>query len=132
MYCSNCGKELNENADFCVNCGVMVKRKTNVINNKNKTEKDKSIVSMALGVFALFFALFSFDIEINFVDLSLFRKIGFMLSEMALQIILAILSLIFGLIERKNNKNGYNLSGIILSLITFCLSTILFLFIVAQ
>lgn len=22
MYCRNCGKELNENADYCTNCGV--------------------------------------------------------------------------------------------------------------
>jgi len=132
MYCSNCGNQMNENADFCVKCGVMVKNKTIIIKEKKQSVKDKSIISMVLGITALFFALISFDIEINLIDLTLFKKVGFILSEMALQIILAILSLIFGLVERKNNKNGYNLSGIILSLITFCLSAILFLFIVAQ
>jgi len=132
MYCSNCGNQLNENADFCVKCGVIVKGGQVRNNRKTKNENAKSVASMILGICAIFFALISFDIEINFSELNEFRKIGFILSEMALQIILAILSLIFGLIERKNNKNGYNLSGIILSLVTFCLSAILFLFIIAQ
>lgn len=24
-YCSNCGAELNENADICLNCGILIK-----------------------------------------------------------------------------------------------------------
>lgn len=25
MYCKNCGKEINDNADYCVNCGTAVR-----------------------------------------------------------------------------------------------------------
>jgi len=38
-FCSNCGKEVNENADICLNCGVLVNKvnsKTNVNNVSNK------------------------------------------------------------------------------------------------
>ena len=33
-FCSNCGKELNENQDVCLNCGVSVKKMNNNNNNK--------------------------------------------------------------------------------------------------
>jgi uncharacterized membrane protein YvbJ len=26
MFCSNCGEKLNENADICLKCGVLVKQ----------------------------------------------------------------------------------------------------------
>ena len=40
-YCANCGKELDENADICLGCGVFVEKKnkkttTNCNSNKNK------------------------------------------------------------------------------------------------
>ena len=28
-FCSNCGKELQENQDVCLNCGVSTKRNNN-------------------------------------------------------------------------------------------------------
>ena len=33
MYCSNCGKEINDNADICIGCGRSVK-------NMKKAEQD--------------------------------------------------------------------------------------------
>lgn len=40
-FCSNCGKELDENAALCLNCGVMVENAQNNSNNVNKTKIDK-------------------------------------------------------------------------------------------
>lgn len=33
-FCQNCGKEINPNADVCINCGMLI-RKTSVIINNN-------------------------------------------------------------------------------------------------
>lgn len=41
-FCYNCGKELNENADICLNCGVFVNKKGNDKNiNTNSNSKNK-------------------------------------------------------------------------------------------
>ena len=29
MYCSNCGKEIDDKADVCVHCGVLIKKANN-------------------------------------------------------------------------------------------------------
>lgn len=36
MFCKNCGKELNEGADVCLNCGAAVNKNEigNILNNK--------------------------------------------------------------------------------------------------
>ncbi len=33
MFCSNCGKEINDNAVVCIHCGVAVKNSTGTPNN---------------------------------------------------------------------------------------------------
>ena len=40
-FCSNCGKELDENAALCLNCGVIVENTQNNSNNVNKTKMCK-------------------------------------------------------------------------------------------
>lgn len=37
MYCTNCGKELNPNADICLNCGAYVKKANTNIVDSNST-----------------------------------------------------------------------------------------------
>lgn len=45
-FCENCGKELNENQDICLNCGVAVKKaNTHVEGRKSK---------MAAGLLGIF------------------------------------------------------------------------------
>ena len=34
MYCSHCGKEINDEAEICVNCGCRVKETAGADNNK--------------------------------------------------------------------------------------------------
>ena len=49
-YCSNCGKELKEGADICLNCGKLVNNQQ----KKNKNiEKGLSIASLVLGIISI-------------------------------------------------------------------------------
>lgn len=49
-YCTNCGKELNENAELCLNCGVFVKNSTNnnVSTNNEINKKKKGLPTWAI------------------------------------------------------------------------------------
>lgn len=44
-YCTNCGKELNENQDVCLNCGVVVKK------SNNNPEAKSKLAGGLLGIF---------------------------------------------------------------------------------
>lgn len=35
MFCKNCGKEIDDNADVCVNCGKVVKEQVPAINGES-------------------------------------------------------------------------------------------------
>lgn len=37
MFCKNCGKELDDNADVCINCGRLVKEQTPIISNDGQS-----------------------------------------------------------------------------------------------
>lgn len=57
-FCSNCGKEVNENDNICNNCGV------SLINNSEANNefvhvpgKGLSIAGMVLGIISLFMAI---------------------------------------------------------------------------
>lgn len=60
-FCSNCGKQLDENAAMCLNCGVLVGNTTsNNLSNPNSTKKAKKkgfptwvIVLIVVGCFIL-------------------------------------------------------------------------------
>lgn len=56
-YCSNCGKELKENQDVCLNCGVSVKNNNNYTNNNNnpngKSKVAAGIMGILLGAFGV-------------------------------------------------------------------------------
>jgi len=50
-YCSNCGKELTDEQDICLNCGVRVKKST--------TSSDPNAKSkLAVGLFGIFLGAF--------------------------------------------------------------------------
>ena len=75
-FCSNCGKELNENADICLNCGVLVnKESSKVVINKNTNNNNKkglptwAIVLIIIGCIVLvplfiFVLLFIFAVNV--------------------------------------------------------------------
>ena len=53
MYCSNCGNKVDDNAYVCVNCGVILKKRTN--NIRNIKVKNNNVI----GVFSLIFGIIS-------------------------------------------------------------------------
>ncbi len=54
-FCSNCGKELNDNADICLNCGVLInKEKSKINSNKNiNNSKKKGLPTWAIVLIVL-------------------------------------------------------------------------------
>lgn len=62
-YCVNCGNEVNENAAFCLSCGVSL---TNNQENNNKISnnpgKGLSIAGLILGIISLIIAIIIFFI----------------------------------------------------------------------
>lgn len=71
MYCKNCGKEINDNAVICVNCGVAVKPLTPAVapavEQKAEVEKKVNVCSIIglvlsiVGGIVGMFGIFLFD-----------------------------------------------------------------------
>ena len=38
MYCTNCGKQIDDKAVICVHCGVPTNNKTNIVNSPSATQ----------------------------------------------------------------------------------------------
>ncbi|MGM9874180.1 MAG: zinc-ribbon domain-containing protein [Bacilli bacterium] len=68
MYCTNCGKELKENASFCSSCGHVCNNDTN---NKivNKTKSSGDMASFILGIITLSIGILPtyFTIALSFI-----------------------------------------------------------------
>ena len=123
-YCSNCGKELKEGADICLNCGKLVNKQQ----KKNKNiEKELSIASLVLGIISIlwtFIMILGYEQAIETIKVEyyynetiiyvMFYYIGYTLFSLTPSII----SLVLGLMSIKKEKNAMSTAGIILSGIT--------------
>ena len=89
-YCSHCGREVNENAVVCINCGCAIQQEAN--NSITPTPKSKPKAGTVLGILGIVFAW-------------LFALVGHALS---------IIGIITGIKEYKNENK---MSGLILSII---------------
>ena len=49
-FCSNCGKEINENADVCLECGVSISKQSSTKKEKKKFPVWLIIVLVILGI----------------------------------------------------------------------------------
>lgn len=89
-FCSNCGKEIQENQDVCLNCGVTIRKNNNINNNPNAKSK---IAAGLLGIFLGAFGVHNFYLGNN----------GKAVAQLLITILscftLAIVSEIWGLIE---------------------------------
>ena len=89
-FCSNCGKELQENQDVCLNCGVSIKKNNQSNNNPNAKSK---IAAGLLGIFLGAFGVHNFYLGYT----------GKAVAQLLITILscstLAIISGIWGLIE---------------------------------
>ena len=65
-FCSNCGKEVNENQDVCLNCGVRINNNTVVNNTEDKVDKNASVgfILGLVSIIAWFIPLFGYPVTI--------------------------------------------------------------------
>lgn len=79
-FCTNCGKELNENAAICLNCGVLIENNNQNTRNNTKNEQKKgmptwaivliivgAVVILPVIIFVLIF-VFTFNAVNNTID----------------------------------------------------------------
>ena len=119
MFCSNCGNRLDENACVCVNCGVLVRNRSDIkVVKKKKDTKVIGIVSVIFGVMAMLSSLMLFFNDISSVGMytKVYERVGFALDYAIISILLSTVTLIFSLVSKKNT---YSNIGLILSLLSF-------------
>ncbi len=109
MYCKTCGKEINENAVVCVNCGVLLDNATLEQINGQKESKKTNVCALVGFILSL---------------------VGFVLGIYVSPLIVAgfILSII-GLTQYKKTRvgKGFAIAGIVISASAFALYFIIFM-----
>lgn len=108
MYCSNCGNKVDDNAYVCVNCGVILKKRTNNIRNiKAKNNNVIGVFSLIFGIISVIssFSLFFYDISEVGMYTKALERIMYGLGFASISILFTIISLVFALIK-KDNKVG--------------------------
>lgn len=132
MYCVNCGNKVDENADICLKCGVLLK-KDNQKKSSSSPKIGKGIASLVLGIIAVFFCISAFaafeDLEYTLVDYEGARRIGFAVGFILIQTILSVPGFCLAVAERMNNKNGFNTAGFWLGIASFICIAIQFIFV---
>lgn len=121
MFCTNCGNRLDENAYVCVNCGVLLKNRSEnkVVKPKVKINtKTLGVVSTILGGIAMLFSLMLFFHDISSVGMytEVYERVLYALDYSITAILLSIVALIFSLVGKKNY---YSKFGLLLSLLSF-------------
>ena len=136
-FCSNCGSELKENADVCLNCGRMIKKDNNLnqlYNNYTQVDyykpksigKGFSIAGMVLGIVAILWAFKSLlsieEVEDSISYYYYFSEIiGFIVGYTIFSLAPSIVGLCLSINGYRKQKNGLNITGIILNIITLAI-----------
>lgn len=119
MFCQNCGNKVDDNAYVCVNCGVFLKKRSDIkIVKEKKNTNASSVISVVFGGAALLlsFLLFFHDISSVGMYTEIFERIMYVLNYSLFAILFASISLILSLIGKRN---CYNNIGLMLSFISF-------------
>lgn len=128
-FCTNCGNQINENADFCLNCGKFVNNTPKVIQRSQtnveikKTQgTGKSIASMVLGIVSIIFVLLELLALENaqyeiIVYSELSSVIGYLIGYTLLSLPSSIVGITLGISGRNDKQSGFNIAGIILNTI---------------
>ena len=111
MFCKNCGKEINDSAVVCPNCGVatdnMLQATTAVTNGQPKSANGFAIAGLVLGLVGLFGGNYAFLIP---------GLVGLILS-------------IVGMVKSKQYAApGLALAALIVSIITLLIWLIIWIF----
>lgn len=133
-FCPNCGNEVKEGADICLSCGKILNQKY----NSNKIPgKGMSVASLVLGIISIVWSFLmilslSDGIELlSYYNYDFFELICYYIGYTLFSLIPAILGLIFGINSKKKYISGKSTAGIVLSIISLAICTlILILFIV--
>lgn len=138
-FCSNCGKELKEDSDVCLNCGVILNGKKNKIPGNGV-----SIAGMILGIISSFWAfmqiLSSGNIEYSLLNLPRsyiyetsisFVLITFGLGYTLFSLIPSLVGLPLSIVGFFKQKSGKNIAGIILNSVALIVSIIMFIYILS-
>lgn len=128
-FCIDCGNELTENAQFCIKCGAAVNG--TISNNVTPVVKPKQIgkgtgiASMVLGIIAAFDSFCSLFIFVCLLASGEYfigiEKLAFGFVFLTIPIILLITGGSLGIASRSKLKNGINLTGLILNLVSLIL-----------
>ncbi len=143
MFCSNCGSKTNENETFCSNCGTSLK--PNIANNTVQNVYVKhsvpgnglSIAGMVLGivaiVFGLIYAMALTTTEFK-IDMALYSRdvVPYAFGMILIPSVLALVGLPLSISGCSKNKNGKNITGIILNSITILLCIFIFTYVVVN
>lgn len=136
MYCNKCAVKVNEEDEYCFNCGNKLKQESIVkevevdVNNKRVTVFDVfailgfifSIISLVLSVFLGIVDIFGFDYALN--DL-------FIVSanlSLNVNINLPIMEIVFSSIGLKSSKyKGKAVAGLVLSVLSLlvCIAVVI-------
>ncbi len=110
MYCTKCGKELNDNAVICVNCGVPTRNMAIQTGIQPQLGQEKKL--NALGLAGFIVGLLSLWLGAYFLIASI---VGLTLS-------------IVGMTKMKNCKsNGFAIAGLIISICSLLFWTFMWL-----
>ena len=101
MFCTNCGKEINDNAAICPYCGVVEKK--NALSNASSNTNQSNTMAIVGFIFSFFFALVGLICSI----------IGFKRAP-----------------EFGGNGKGLALAGIIISSISIIITIIVFVVVI--
>ena len=144
-FCTNCGKELKEGAEVCLNCGVIIKNQVSSpsIPSNKIPGNGKSIAGMVLGIVATFFAILeilsSFNIEsalLTLPDVYYDYSVSFILfwfgvGYVFLSFIPSVIGLPLSISGLFKHKNGKNIAGVVLNSFALVISIILFVYIMS-
>ena len=119
MFCVNCGNRIDENAYVCVNCGVLLKGRSEPKVVKEKKDNNVlGIISVIFGVLSLFSSLILFFYDISSVGMytEIHERIFYVLDYSLFAILLSAVTLVLSLVGKKNIYSKY---GLILSFLSF-------------
>lgn len=138
-FCPNCGKELKENADICLNCGRLIEKKQEII-SKPKIKvprKGISIAGMILGIIAIVGAVFeviSLNSIIEYIELNNYyfdsevTLTAYVFGYTLFSFIPSLIGFILSSFGFMKHKSGFNITGLVLNSISLAVSILLIVY----
>ena len=124
-FCTNCGNELNENAVFCVKCGIATNNITTPVVKPKTPGKGLGVASMVLGIIATWNSICSLFIFICLLASGeyflVYEKMLFGFIFLMVPITLLIIGGSLGIASMSKVKSGINLTGVILNVVSLVL-----------